>query len=210
MKSKLAPWMATLGIIGLGLSIAGCGIAPQPADGNGRPRSPLDLPAVSADLELSGPVTGHVTEARASQCMSKKEGSLTSFYGSIYFKASGQWYYLQLIGLNPVPARGRTSGYSGPGRYQAEVDFREVVVTAAGMTVGTHAWGVPQSQSGSLTVSNDGRTVSIGSFTGSMFQPELSDHTELWPQRPDQTGPPPFPVPSPEQILMIHGSWTCP
>lgn len=192
----------------MAINIAACGTVSPPGDGNGRPKSPLDLPAVSADLELSGALRGHITQARLSQCTSKMQGSLTSFYGSIYFSQNGQWYYLQLIALNPVPARNST-GYAGPGRYQAEVDFRDMAVMASGMSIGPHAWGVPQGQSGSLAVSNDGRTITIGSFTGGIFQPKLADHVELWPQRPDQTGPPPLPVPSPNEIVTIRGSWTC-
>ena len=198
-------------VAGLAALLTGCGPSGQPPDVNSRPSTPTQLPAVSANLELSGAISGRISQARLSQCSSRKDGSFTSFYASVYFEQQGQWYYLQLIGLNPLPVKGGTSptGYSGPGRYQAHIDFREMTLQPGHMTIGEHAWGVPQDQMGSITVSPDGRTITLGTFKGSAFQPVLSDHADLWPQRPGQTGPPPAPVPSPDQIVTLRGSWSC-
>jgi hypothetical protein len=195
----------------LGIILAGCGPSSQASQGNGRPRTPTQLPAVSADLNVSGSITGHITQARLSQCSAVKDGDFTSFYASVYFQQQGQWYYVQLIGLNPLPVKGGTSpsGYTGPGRYQAHIDFREMTVLSGGMTIGEHAWGVPLDQMASITVSPDGQTITVGAFTGSAFRPVIFDHAELWPQRPDQTGPPPSPQPSPGQIVTLSGSWSC-
>src|ERR671935_2193259 len=195
---------------GLAAALTACGPSSQPPD-NSRPATPTQLPAVSADLELSGALSGHISQARLSRCSSKKDGSFTSFYASIYFQRQGQWYYLQLIGLNPLPIKGGTSptGYSGPGRYQAHIDFREMTLQPGHMTIGEHAWGIPQDQMGTITVSPDGRTITIGSSTGSVMSPTLSGQATLWPKRPDQTGPPPAPIPSPGQIVTLSGSWSC-
>jgi hypothetical protein len=198
-------------VAGLAALLTTCGPSAQPPDVNSRPSTPTQLPAVSANLDISGALSGHVSQARLSQCSSRNDGGFTSFYASVYFEQQGQWYYLQLIGLNPLPVKGGTSptGYSGPGRYQAHIDFREMTLQPGHMTIGEHAWGVPQDQMGSITVSSDGRTITLGTFSGSAFQPVISDHADLWPQRPDQTGPPPSPVPSPDQVVTLRGSWSC-
>ena len=195
----------------LAILLTACGPSSQPPDLNSRPSAPTQLSAVSANLDLSGAIRGHISQARLSQCSSRKDGSFTSFYASVYFQHQEQWYYVQLIGLNPLPVKGGTSptGYSGPGRYQAEIDFRDMTLQPGHMINGEHAWGVPLDRMGSITVSQDGPTITLGTFSGSAFQPVMSDHADLWPQRPDQTGPPPSPVPSPDEIVTLRGSWSC-
>jgi hypothetical protein len=195
---------------GLAAALTACGPSTPPPD-NSRPATPTQLPAVSADLDLSGALSAHVSQARLSQCSSRNDGGFTSFYASVYFEHQGQWYYLQLIGLNPLPIKGGThpTGYAGPGRYQAQIDFREMTLQPGHMTIGEHAWGIPQDQMGTITVSPDGRTITIGSSTGSVMSPTLSGQATLWPKRPDQTGPPPAPIPSPGQIVTLSGSWSC-
>ena len=122
--------------------VASCGDAAA-RDPNARPASPNELPARSANLQLAGPVTARVDEVRLSQCFSRRDGNFTSFHASVYFSTDGHWYYLQLIGSNPLPLKGTPSGYAGPGLYEAEADFREMIVNPGGMTSGTQAWGDP-------------------------------------------------------------------
>lgn len=50
-------------------------------------------------------------------------GEFTNFLASVYFRLNGDWYYLALLGLNPLPIVGNPKGYSGPGVYSAAADF---------------------------------------------------------------------------------------
>ena len=188
--------------------LASCGSPPQQT-GNGRPKSPLDLPAVAANLDLTGPVNGHVSEMRMSECRKRPDPD-GNFYASGYFQIGNDWYFLQLIAISPLPAAGNHSGYTGPGHYQALVDFRDMKVYPGGMINGDHAWGGPVNLIETLTIAPDGHTVSVGSATGTKYQPILGTRLTLWPQRTDQTGPPPEPAPAPGQVVTIQGSCHCP
>jgi len=196
----------TIGVITVSLASCRGTAAPDP---NARPASPNALPVRSANLQLTGPVTAHVDEVRLSQCASRKDGDYTSFYASIYFSTNGRWYYLQLIGLDPLPLKGAPSGYAGPGLYAAEADFREMIVNPGAMTSGTRAWGVRPGQMATLRVSSGAATVTVGSGDSWSPRPITSGELSLWPKSPDQSGPKPDPTPSADQIEHISGSWSC-
>jgi hypothetical protein len=189
------------------LILASCGSLQQ-TTGNGRPKSPLDLPLMAANLEISGPVSGHVSQVRLGECRKRPKPD-GGFYASVYFQSQGTWYFLQLIGVQLLPVRGNRSGYTDPGRYEALVDFRDMKVYPAGMINGEHAWGGPIELLVTLTVAADARSVTVGSATGTPFEPAFSNDLVLWPARTDQSGPPPSPRPSPDQVVTIRGSWSC-
>ncbi len=161
-------------------------------------------------------MSGHVSEVRLEKCSSRKDGTGTDFYASVYFQLGGQWYYLQLIGANriPPPPPNDDASYTGPGLYRALLDFREVLALPGRIIIGEHAWGpgwepadVP-----ALTVAPAEEMVKIGSFPWAdryRYQPTLSDEVQLWPKRPDQSGPPQFPAPTPDQVIRLRGSWNC-
>jgi hypothetical protein len=187
--------------------LSACG-SPAQINPNARPKTPLDLPLVSANLEVSGPVSGAVRQARLSECRKRPEPD-GGFYASVYLEEQGTWYFLQLIAVSPIPVVGNRSGYSGPGTYHALVDFRDMKLYPAGMLNGDHAWGSPVERLATLTVAPDAHSVTVGSASGTPFEPVLSSDLILWPARTDQSGPPPSPRPSPDQIVTIRGSWSC-
>jgi hypothetical protein len=164
---------------------------------------------VSANLDLSGALTGHISQARLAECR-KRPHPDGAFYASVYFQLQDTWYFLQLIASSRLPVRGNQFDYSGPGRYEALVDFRDMKLYPGGMLNGAHSWGGPIEVVETLTIAPDSHSVTVGSATGTRFEPVFSDNLVLWPARPDQTGPPPSPRPSPEQIVTIRGSWNCP
>src|ERR1700687_4367910 len=158
-----------------------CG-SPARTSANVRPKTPLDLPQVSANLDVSGPVRGAIRQARLAECR-KRPAPDGNFYAAIYFQQDGTWYFLQLIAENPIPVSGNQSGYSGQGTYDALVDFRDVKAYPSGMINGDHAWGSPIDSLATLTVAADGRSVTVGSASGTPFQPVFSDALVLWPMR---------------------------
>lgn len=166
---------------------------------------------MAASLHLSGPVSADVTEVRLQKCATRKSGDFNSFYASAYFSVDGQWYYLQLTGLNPLPVKGSPNGYSGPGSYSALADFRDMKLYPGGMVIGQQAWGVPFDRTATLTVAIGEASVSVGSTISRWSDPNpaMSSSLDLWPQSPDATGPRPAPTPAVEQVEHITGSWFC-
>jgi hypothetical protein len=189
--------------------LASCG-GTGTTDPNARPRSPNELPRESASLQFSGPFQASITEVRVLSCSSRKAGDFASFYASIYFSAHSQWYYLEVIGANPLPATASTGGYAGPGIYSATADFREMIVSAGGITSGSRAWGVPIGETATLTVSPGKKSISVGSASSS-WQPRQTTSTllDLWPSSPDSSGQVPGPTPNADQVEHVSGSWTC-
>lgn len=191
----------------LSVLLGGCGNQPNPPNPAHRP-NPAELPAASADLDFSGALTGHVTEVRIAQCESKKAGTQSDFYASIYFRLSGTWYSLEMVTLNPLPPSAN-EGYSGPGQYSASALLRDVVVLSSATLHGAHAWGANPDYLTTLHLSGPPTSLRVGSLRGDLMRRTPNNKIVLWPMRSDQSGPASYPRPDDSAIVHVVGSWSC-
>src|SRR6202022_1005853 len=134
-----------------GLLIACQPAAATPSKPNALPKSPTDLPSAVADLTLSGPVSGHVTEVRVFRCRSGSESGEPHFYADVFFQTGGQWYFLELSGEAKIPRTIGSPGYSGAGRYEGNVYLRAMDLYAGGL-VTRGAWSNPPDRLPTITI----------------------------------------------------------
>jgi hypothetical protein len=174
------------------------------------PKSPTDLPAATADLTLSGPVSGHVTEVRIFRCESGSESGKPFFNADAFFEVAGQWYFMELQGQVEVPQTTSMSrGYTGPGRYEGNVYLRAMDLYPGGL-VTSAAWSNPPDLLPTVTVGPSASRVTVGTVARStMPSRTLSDTLVLWPTPPDTSGPRSSPTPQPDQVIRLTGSWAC-
>src|SRR2546423_1802779 len=184
--------------------LVGCANQPSPPQ---RP-NPAELPAATADLDVSGALTGHVSEVRIGQCGSKKAGTQADFYAEIYFRLSGTWYSLEMVTLNPLPPAA-SEGYLGPGTYSASALLRDLVVLSSATLHGAHAWGANPEDLTSLQVKNQPTLLEVGSVRGDGMHRTASNEIDLWPMRSDQSGPASYPRPDDSAMVHVVGSWSC-
>lgn len=196
-----------MALSGLSVLLIGCGNQHNPPNPAQRP-NPAELPAAKANLDLSGALTGHVTEVRIAQCESKKAGTQADFYASIYFQLSGTWYSLEMVTLNPLPPSAN-EGYSGPGKYSASALLRDVVVLSSATLHGAHAWGANPDYLTTLRVNGQPTSLQVGSLHGDLMHPSPSNEVALWPMRSDQSGAASYPRPDDSAIVHVVGSWVC-
>lgn len=189
--------------------MASCGGPSQP-DPNAPPRAITDLPERSADLQFVGPVAGHATKIRLGRCEVRTDSGSQTFYAGGYVSLSDHWYYVDFVSLIPLPVRGNSRGYEGPGLYKAYADFRPILVGSNGLVHGDKDWGVPDTSNATITVSPAEKGVLIGSVGDwQSARPVISTTLALWPRPPDTSGQVPGPVPPADQIEQISGSWSC-
>ena len=180
------------------------------------PQSPTDLPKAQADLTLSGAIEAHLTEVRAQDCGPYRSGGQQVFHASQLFQWRGTWYALSATSDYPV-RDGKVvppAGYSGPGSYTATLYMRELVVGSGGLVTGKRIWWNGYRHGPVVTVSSDQRGVAIRGADPDPADPNgyllvFTPSAELWPTPPGLTAPFPSPVPSPDQLVLMSGSWRC-
>jgi hypothetical protein len=190
--------------------LSACGHQATLGDPSARPKSPADLRKAPANLDLAGPVSGHLSEVRVQDCSTRQAGESRYFNAAIYFQIGTQWYFLQLTATNRLPARDGNNYYTGPGTYVALLDFRDLYVTAGGTINGDHSWGVPVTDMAGLRVQPGEKAMTVIKVANTDYrQPTFSEELQLWPADTNTSGPAPSPVPSEGQIVHLRGSWTC-
>ena len=197
-------------VLATGAILVACQPATPTPSPTALPKSPSDLPSAVADLTLSGPVSGHVTEVRVFRCRSGSESGEPHFYADAFFQTGGQWYFLELSGETKIPRTTGSPGYSGAGRYEGNVYLRAMDLYAGGF-VTRSAWSNPPDRLPTITIGRSPTSIRVGSVARSSDPPRsLSDTLELWSTPPGTMGPRPLPTPEPDQVIRLSGSWTCP
>ncbi len=189
--------------------LTACGQPAPTTLGNGRPKTPASLRAVSADLQLSGALQGEVTQMQLAQCGRVDLGSASGFATSGYFVLAGTWYFIQETALNRVSPKTANSFYQGPGLYGAFIDFRPMIVGPGGTINGDRAWGEAPTYNDSFLIADDLGRIDIGHFSAQESGARQLAGSRLWPKPPNADGPAPQPTPDKSEMLTITGWWRC-